>query len=103
MDSLLEGTFIEQLCHNSNLNENERSWIVSLQRIINHEVSLQISLDDFKKYFKAKQERTSSSPSRRHMGHYKTMLECIRRDSPLIPDIVIAIAYMSLITATPLQ
>jgi hypothetical protein len=73
-----------------------------LPKIISQEISLSLSLDDFKKFFKGKQERTSSSPSGRHMGHYKRMLECIRHDTPFIPEIIISIAYISLISVTPL-
>jgi hypothetical protein len=37
------------------------------------------------------------------MGHYKVMLECFQQHKPMLPEIVISIANMSLITATPLQ
>jgi hypothetical protein len=37
------------------------------------------------------------------MGHYKTMLECIRRGANTIPNLVITIAYIALSTATPLN
>jgi chorismate mutase len=49
---------------------------------------------------KKKQECTSLSPSGRHMGHYKTILECIRRDNTLIPEMIISIAYIDLSSAT---
>jgi hypothetical protein len=97
----LDGSFINTLM-DDNLNATERSWIVSLSKNVTRKISLLISLEDFKKFFKAKQERTSSSPSGRHMGHYKTMLECIRQDIPLLPDMIVSIAYISLITETPL-
>jgi hypothetical protein len=78
MDSLLNGTFLGQLCDNNNLNENERTWIASLQQIIHQEIPLHITIKDFKKKFKAKQERTLSSLSGRHMGHYKNASEGTR-------------------------
>jgi hypothetical protein len=91
-DQLLDGSFINTLMDDNDLNVTERSWIESLTKIVTQEISLSISLEDFKKFFKAKQERTSSSPFGRHMGHYKTMMECIHRDTPLLPDMIISIA-----------
>ena len=37
------------------------------------------------------------------MGHYKSMLKCIRRENTILPEIIINIAYIALITATPLH
>jgi len=65
--------------------------------------SLSISIEEYKQFFRVKQERTASSPSGRHFGHYKTLLECIRRGHPLLPQLIIDIAYISLSTASPLQ
>jgi len=42
------------------------------------QISLIVTVEDFKHFFKKKQECTSSSPSGRHMGHYKVMLDEIR-------------------------
>lgn len=64
---------------------------------------MDLLIEDFKNFFKRKQEQTASSPSGRHMGHYKTLLEEIRRDNPEIPEITISIAYISLITASSLK
>jgi hypothetical protein len=69
---------------------------------INEEISLTLSVEDFKKYFSLKQERTASSPSGRHMGHYKVIIECICRENFLLPDLILAIAQTSLATASPL-
>jgi hypothetical protein len=59
-------------------------------------------IEDFKSYFKAKQEKMASSPSGRHMGHYKTILEDIRGGNSAIAQAIIDVAYISLITASPL-
>lgn len=36
-------------------------------------------------------------------GHYKTLLECIWCDGPLIPEIIIMIAYISIITVYSIE
>jgi len=50
-----------------------------------------------------KQESTSSSPSGRQFGHYHSMLECFRQNNFSIPSLIISIAHISLITASPLN
>ena len=40
------------------------------------EISLEITHQDFRKAFRKWKERTSSSPSGRHLGHYKAILDC---------------------------
>jgi hypothetical protein len=85
------------------LSEPEKQWIRSLQQIVESEIPLSLSNEDYKQFFRVKQECTTSSPSGRHFGHYKTLLECIRRGNPLLPQLIIDIAYISLSTASPLQ
>jgi hypothetical protein len=94
--------FLQELL-DSSLNNHAKEWIHSLKSIVSQEISLLLSLDDFKKFFKHKQERTASSPSGRHMGHYQTMLECIHQNQFLLPEIIISMAYIALSTATPLH
>jgi len=78
-------------------------YLYSLQKKVSDEIKLSLTVDDFKKYFKSKQERTASSLSGRHMGHYKIVLECIRHQSFSLPELIIHIAQISLITASPLD
>jgi len=70
--------------------------------VVDNEISLHISIDNFKSFFQLKQECTTSSPSGRHMGHYRTLLDCICNDNTLIPNLIIDITYPSLSTASPL-
>jgi hypothetical protein len=37
------------------------------------------------------------------MGHYKVILECIGRDNLILPELILSIAHLPSITATPLQ
>ncbi len=77
-------------------------WVESLHWIVQDKISLDISIDEFKYFFKNKQQKTSSSPSGRQLGHYKTILECIRRDNYTAAEIIIKLAQISLLTASPL-
>jgi hypothetical protein len=66
-------------------------------------VPLHLSLEDFCQYFKSKQEGTASSPLGWHMGHYRTMIECLRHNNDILPTIILNIAMLSLQTSTPLM
>jgi hypothetical protein len=50
-----------------------------------------------------KQENTVSSPSGRHFGHYRSLLECFHQNSLMLPSLIINIAYVPLATAHPQQ
>jgi hypothetical protein len=75
LDSFLNGTFIDQPLEHIPINDTEKQWIRELQRKIHSQINLSITTDDFKRFFAKKQERKSSSPSGRHMGHYKVFLD----------------------------
>jgi hypothetical protein len=80
-----------------------KEWIRSLQKLVIEEISLDLSIEDFKAFFKSNQEKTSSSPSGHHMGHYKTLIEGIRRGEPAIAQTLVDIAHIALITTSPLD
>jgi len=103
IDDLLQGTFHPSSIPDYQFNQVEQDWFSSLKSIIHEPISLALSIDDFQTHFKHKKECTASSPSGCHMGHYKTMLECIHRKNSSIPEIVILIAHMSLLTSSPLS
>lgn len=77
-DDFLSGKFVDFDVDTSTLHPTAIEWIRSLKTMVSQEIPLLLSIEDFKRFFKAKQEKTASSPSGRHMGHYKVILECIR-------------------------
>lgn len=99
LDSFLNGTFIDQPLEHIPINDTEKQWIRELQRKIHSQINLSITTDDFKRFFAKKQERTSSSPSGRHMGHYKVFLDQLRLGRPLLAERIIAIVQISLMTS----
>jgi hypothetical protein len=102
LDTFLNGSFVN--AHSLDfLSETEKTWLETLQRKLDSEISLTLTIEDFRRCFKGKQECTASSPSGQHMGHYKVALECLRRNNPILPELILAIAQLSLLTSTPLQ
>jgi hypothetical protein len=75
-DEFLTGDFSHCIDDTFQLNDTERAWIQSMKSAVKEEISLDMSIEDFKAFFKSKQERTASSPSGRHMGHYKVANKC---------------------------
>jgi len=102
-DSLLNGSFLQDRCQDHTFSPTMQLWIESLKQLVKDEISLEISMYDFKKYFHAKQEHTASSPSGHHIGHYRAILECICHEEYSIPQTIISIAHLSLITLCPLN
>jgi hypothetical protein len=54
MDQLLDNPFIDSLMDTSALLDNKKLWISSLQKIVNQEIPLVLTLDEFKHFFKKK-------------------------------------------------
>ncbi len=65
-------------------------------------IDTHISLEDFKQYYHHRKEKTASSYSGRHMGHYKVIAEMANYNET-VAMIIITIINISLITSRPLQ
>jgi len=75
--AILDGRFpIEEL----SLPEAETTILRLLKRIEHREISTTISADDLSKAFRRWRESTSTSPSGRHLGHYKALLSGTTND-----------------------
>jgi hypothetical protein len=99
---LLQGNFLPSRVSDYQLNDSEKGFLESLKTMATSDVQLHLLLEDFHQYFKSKQEGTASSPSGRHMGHYRAMLECLHCNNTILPSIILNIAMISLQMATPL-
>jgi hypothetical protein len=102
-DKLLHWSLKEDDALLTSLSENERKWIEALHQCVSSEISLSLSCEDFRQFFRMKQENTASSPSGRHFGHYRSLLECFRQNNLLLPSLITNIAFVSSATAHPLQ
>jgi hypothetical protein len=56
---LIVETIIDKI---EDLSHAERAWVSELQQAIEKEISLSLSLEDLKNFFRSKQEHTASSP-----------------------------------------
>ena len=72
-DSIIDGTYVPQ---------EELPWealevLLEMKRSpqIKKEICTDTSFDDFRKFYKLATESISSSPSGRHYGHYKALLQ----------------------------
>jgi len=54
-------------------------------------------------FFFKKQERTAWSPLGWHMGNYEVMLDCLWQNDATLANIIVKIAYTSLMTSCPLS
>lgn len=60
---------------------------------------MEITADDFTHHYKRMPEKKSSSPSLKHVGHY---IVAAKAEDPTFRNIVVKIAYLALISSTPL-
>ena len=76
-----------------------KQWVNELTFKTSSIVDMEIMDKDFVNHFKNMRESKSSSPSGWHIGHYITTTKSKNSD---IHDVYIKIAYIAMITATPL-
>jgi len=87
IDNILHGEFNTETISVYKFNQVEKEWFSSLNYAVTAPISLDMSLE-----------------SGWHMRHYKVMLECIRhKKHTSIPEIVLLISHMSLLTSSPLH
>jgi len=103
LDKILSGSILDSCIDPLNLSDDEINWINELQCIVDTDILLALTVKDFKHFFHSKQEKTASSPSGQHMSHYKIMLECVITNNPMIPNLIVNISYISLVTGYPLS
>jgi hypothetical protein len=102
-DALLDGSTVKNSEQAHQFSPTTQLWIDSLQKLVEEEIPLNITVVDFKNYLHSKQKHTASSPSGQHMGQYRMMLECIRHEEYTIPRTIISIAHIFLISHCPLS
>jgi uncharacterized damage-inducible protein DinB len=73
IDDILEGTFLSLPNFAEHLSDTEKAWVDELQTKITEPINTNINIQDFIKFFKSRKEKTASSPSGRHYGHYKVI------------------------------
>jgi hypothetical protein len=101
IEQIVQGSFLAS--HDDiHLNDLERQWVQELQSRMDQEINTHITIDDFKRYFKSRKEKTASSFSGRHMGHYKAISEMANYNET-VAEILTTIINISIITSRPLH
>lgn len=84
------------------LSPTEIRYIEELKRQIFTSINTKITVEDFKQFFKAKKEKTASSFSGRHMGHYKVITQLLLKNRLEIVETLITLLNICIKTSTPL-
>jgi hypothetical protein len=103
IDAILNGTFINSLPSEIPLSHTECQWIQDLQRRINTEIESHITTQEFINFFKHRKEKTSSSPSGRHYGHYKIIAQMAEEGNTEIVETLLFIINISIATSSPIE
>lgn len=103
IDELLNGTFLELNPNFHNLSDIEKTWIQELEQKLSATIDTPISTEDFIQFFTSCKDRSSSSPSGRHMGHYKVIAELAGHEQTIIAEIITMIINISIMTSRPLR
>lgn len=102
IEQILEGTFTNpDLPHD--LSPIETEWINELKTRITSTTNETINLQDFISFFKKRKERTASSSSGRHMGHYKVIADLAKQGTTEPADLIISLINISIKTSRPLK
>jgi hypothetical protein len=64
-DQFLDGSPLDSCCDSLHLSDSQKQWINELKQVDDSKISLQISSNEFKAFFQAKQESTASSQQTR--------------------------------------
>lgn len=103
IDEILNGTIMEDVDASTQLSDIEAEWVKNLQRKMDTEILTVIHTSDFIEVFKHHNEKTDSSPSSRHMGHYKFITEMVEQRETLVAEIIIMIINIAILTSRPLK
>ena len=84
------------------MSDTEMEWVRELTTRIDRQIETHISSQDFINFFKKRKEKTASSVSGRHMGHYKVIADIASCGKTIVADIMVKIINIAIHTARPL-
>lgn len=103
INDIMQGTFQYLPEMSNSLTHIEMEWVNELKKKIEHDIDLTITVQDFITFFKKHKERTASSPSGQHMGHYKVIAELAEQGNKVLAQIIVTIIKISVMTSRPLR
>jgi hypothetical protein len=103
IENILNGTFLDTLPPDISLSLTERQWITDLQQRLDTEIETHITTQDFINFYKHRKEKTASSPSGRHYGHYKVLAQMAEEGNTKIVETLLFIINISISTSSPIE
>lgn len=100
---ILDGTFIDTLHEDqlTSLTESEKLYLTALQQKVHQSINTEITPNDFIQFFMRKKEKTASSFSGRHMGHYKVLALLAKHGTYHIIGTLTTLINIAIKTSTP--
>jgi hypothetical protein len=83
--------------------DSEKQWIQELTKRIQSNIDTYITTQQFISFFKKPKEKTASSFSGRHLGHYKIIAELAQAGHTDIAETIVNLINISIITSRPLD
>lgn len=104
IEKKLNGTFLESLSEDqlATLTDTERAYITELRQKIHHSINTEITPSEFIHFYKRRKEKTASSYSKRHTGHYKVLALLANHGTYKIIETLTTIINIAVKTSTPL-
>ncbi len=81
----------------------EQQWIQELSCQLRDSIDTHITVQDFINFIKKRKEKTASSYSGHHMGHFKMIAELAIAGQPEIAQTLVNIINISILTSQPLH
>lgn len=99
IEEILQGEFISKCGYVATMSTIEKQWIQELSRRLSESIDTHITVQDFITFFKKRKEKTASSYSGHHLGHYKAIAELAVAGQPEIAQTLVNIINISLLTS----
>jgi hypothetical protein len=102
VDYISQGNYLPNPSHEI-LSQVEMEWIQDLWKVLTKYINTEITNDDFVLFFKRRKEKTASSMSGQHLGHYKSITIAAQSEITLMADTLTTIINISIQMSTLLH
>jgi hypothetical protein len=103
IEEIVNGNFLPKSLDHCTLSDIEQQWINELTQQINTNIDTYIMVQQFISFFKKRKEKTASSFSGRHLGHYKVIAELAHSGHTDIAETIVNLINIAIIASRPLH